>query len=186
MSMVLELELSSNKVKPVFTTVTKSNKKITCLFDTGATMPVWCKSEGLFKVLFPQAKLITGQYILSGFGKGAEIVNVYEIPEFYISNGSSKIVFKNLLLATSFDRDFGCDLILSYTMFNLIDYSVLNRNRDYPALRLEFDRENYYVIPVKYSNDMLKRIAVFTGDGSTKNLAAGFRSLYENKNNSDD
>lgn len=75
------------------------------MFDTGATMPVWCKSEGLFHVVFPDAELLEKKFLLSGFGKVAEIVDVYKIPVFYITDGDSTLEFRNLHIATSFNRD---------------------------------------------------------------------------------
>ena len=38
MSKELRLELSEKGVKPLFNTITKHNRKVLCLFDTGATM----------------------------------------------------------------------------------------------------------------------------------------------------
>lgn len=32
------------------------NKQIKCMLDTGADMPVWCGSEGLLKIVFPETE----------------------------------------------------------------------------------------------------------------------------------
>lgn len=145
MSKVLKLKLRSNRDKPLFTTITKDNKKILCLFDTGATMPVWCSSEGLFKLVFPKAILLDEKFILSGFGKIPQIVNVYKIPIFYLTDNSSTLEFRNLHIATSFGRSFGCDLILSYTMFTKMDCHILNRNRDNAILQIDYDKDIYNI-----------------------------------------
>lgn len=165
----LQFELSSKRVKPVFSIKTKDDKKIQCLFDTGATMPVWCQSEEVFKDIFPNAVRQKQQAILSGFGKIATKVDVYKIPEFHLSDGNSEIVFKNLLVVASFDRDFGCDLILSYTMFTKTDYSILNFNRKIPLLQIKSDRDEFYATPVmsKYLANIIDRASVFASDEET-------------------
>lgn len=145
MSRVLRLELSKKRNKPVFTTITKSGKKIMCMLDTGATMPVWSSSEGLFKLIFPDAELLSQKFILSGFGKKPEVVNVYKIPIFCLRDANSCLEFRNLHIVTSFGRGFGCDLILSYTMFSKVDYAVLNRGMDNPVLSVEYDKDIYYI-----------------------------------------
>ena len=58
MSKILSMQLSDKSTKPIFTTTTPADKKIKCLLDTGADMPVWCGSEGLLKVVFPKSELI--------------------------------------------------------------------------------------------------------------------------------
>lgn len=168
MSKELRLELSEKGVKPLFNTITKHNRKVLCLFDTGATMPVWCKSRGLFNIIFPDAELFDKGFLLSGFGKTAERVDVYKIPTFYLSDNNSRIEFRNLLVATSFDRDFGCDLDLSYTLFNCMDYTIFNRGRRVPTLNVIYDRDVYYISPVVHvsSNNVLARISSFS-DSST-------------------
>lgn len=47
MCKVLRLELAESNYKPLFSTVTNYRRRVLCLFDTGATMPVWCGSKGL-------------------------------------------------------------------------------------------------------------------------------------------
>ncbi len=46
------------------------------MLDTGADMPVWCRSEGLLKIVFPKVKLIDKKFLLSGFGRKPEMVGV--------------------------------------------------------------------------------------------------------------
>ena len=101
MSKELELKLNESDYKPLFKTVTKFNRKISCLFDTGATMPVWCGSKGLFDFIFPDAKLYDKDFILSGFGKTPEIVSVYRIPLFSITDhNGNRLRFENMYVAS--------------------------------------------------------------------------------------
>ena len=76
MSKTLSLQLSNKSAKPVFTTKTPTDRQIKCMLDTGADMPVWCRSEGLLKIVFPKVKLIDKKFLLSGFGRKPEMVGV--------------------------------------------------------------------------------------------------------------
>ena len=87
MSKILIMQLSNKRIKPIFTTITPANKQIKCLLDTGADMPVWCGSEGLLKIVFPKVELIDKKFLLGGFGRKAEMVDVYKISKFFIRNG---------------------------------------------------------------------------------------------------
>lgn len=115
---------------------------IYCMLDTGADMTVWCGSQELFFRVFPKAELCGGQYELGGFGHGYENVDVYEVKNFEICDASDKILFQSMFFAMSFNRGFGCDLILSATVFSKTNYSILN-NTDvgYPLLRIESPKD---------------------------------------------
>lgn len=162
----LELELSDKKIKPVFHTAASRSISIVCLFDTGAMVPVWCGSKKFFDFVFPDAVLYDKNLTLSGFGKLSECVDVYKIPVFCIADGKHKLEFRNLLVAASFDRDFDCDLVLSYTMFAKVNYSVINIGNSMPKLRIEYSRDYYGISPAAChgSNDKLSRISVFTSE----------------------
>ena len=95
--------------------------------------------------MFPEVKEVDKKYLLSGFGREPEVVDIYKIPEFIIKDGIESLIFHNLYIASSFDRNFGCDLILSATMFKHMDYSILNRERDIPVLEIKYDRNEYYI-----------------------------------------
>lgn len=115
--------------KPVIKNIC-NRYKMRCLVDTGARVPVWCSGEKELLSYYPSCQKQNAIFILSGFGKGYEIANVYTIPDFILSDGKSKIVFKNLVVAV-IDKDFSIDLILSYTMFNKMNISIdtfSNRN----------------------------------------------------------
>ena len=48
-----------------------------CLFDTGASIAVWCSDVEYFKKSFPKAKDADSKVWLSGFGGDGEIAAVY-------------------------------------------------------------------------------------------------------------
>lgn len=185
MSKILYMQLSNKNTKPIFKTMTPSDKQINCMLDTGADMPVWCGSKGLLKVVFPQAELVNKKFLLSGFGRNPEVVDIYRIPIFLVKNEEGFLTFQNLYMASSFGRNFGCDLILSATMFKHMDYAILNRDRNTPVLEIVYDRDVYYTQLIsneKYAN-IIDRICSFASDKieDTKDTVADFRDMYINK-----
>ena len=163
------MKLSNNSARPIFKTITPSNKQLNCMLDTGADMPVWCGSEGLLKVMFPEAELTNKKFLLSGFGRNPEVVEVYKIPNFFIRNERESLIFQNLYIASSFGRNFGCDLILSATMFKHMDYAILNRDRSPSILEITYDKDTYYtqiVTNEKYTN-VVERLCSFAAEDSS-------------------
>lgn len=168
MSKTLSLQLSNKSAKPVFTTRTPTDRQIKCMLDTGADMPVWCGSEGLLKIVFPKVQLIDKKFLLSGFGRKPEMVRVYKIPEFMIKTEDKSLTFQNLYVASSFGRNFGCDLILSATMFSHMDYSILNRKKETSVLEITYDRDVYYtqLIPNQRRTDLVEKIFSFSSENA--------------------
>lgn len=113
---------------PVISVPVGDNKNIRCLIDTGASIPVWCGSTEIFQLLFPEAKNSKKKSLLRGFGGEGKEVEVWIIPEFVFKDteGTDKIIYHNFHVMLDSDRNFGCDLILSYEMFKEIDYSFDN------------------------------------------------------------
>ena len=138
------------------------------MLDTGADIPVWCGSEGLLKIVFPTVQLIDKKFLLSGFGRKPEMVGVYKIPEFMIKKEDENLTFQNLYIASSFGRNFGCDLILSATMFSHMDYSILNRKKETPVLEITYDRDVYYtqLIPNQRRTDFVEKIFSFSSENA--------------------
>lgn len=170
MSKILSIPLSNKSAKPIFNMIMSTNKQIKCMLDTGADMPVWCGSEGLLKIVFPEVQLVDKKYLLSGFGRRPEVVDVYKIPEFFIRNGNESLAFHNLYVSSSFGRNFGCDLILSATMFKHMDYSILNRKRSTSILEIKYDRNDYYthIIANQNYSEFIEKIFSFTSGENTQ------------------
>ncbi|MCM1088555.1 MAG: hypothetical protein NC318_07515 [Blautia sp.] len=99
------------------------NTQIQCLLDTGARVPVWCAGKEELKSYYTDCYKQDAVFLLSGFGKGQEIADVYVMPDFELSNGKSAIHYKDLLIAV-IDKDFSFNMILSYTMFNKMNVSI--------------------------------------------------------------
>lgn len=168
MSKTLSMQLSNRSAKPVFTTITPADKQIKCMLDTGADMPVWCGSKGLLNIVFPKVRLADKKFLLSGFGRKPEVVDIYRIPEFVIKDKNASLTFQNLYIASSFGRNFGCDLILSATMFKLMDYTILNRKKEISVLEITYDRDVYYtqLIPNQRQTDFIEKIFSFSSESS--------------------
>jgi hypothetical protein len=126
------------------------NTQINCLIDTGARVPVWCAGEEELKSLYPNCQRQDAVFLLSGFGNGSEIAEVYLIPDFALSDGKNTIHYKNLILAV-IDKDFSFSLILSYNMFNKMNISIdtfISRNGTHsvtPNVKIATLKQEYYV-----------------------------------------
>lgn len=185
MSKSLSFELDMSRSKPIFNIVTSGNKIITCMLDTGAEIPVWCGNESLLSIFFPYKELVREKFPLGGFGKGYDKVDVYRIPLFRLGvDLRNFVVFKDLHIAVSYNRNFGCNLILSSTMFSRFDYYVLNRGLSNSVLKLVYD-DDVYVMKLdtygkyaeKISCNVLESYAEVFEDAG--NIAAMYREVYK-------
>lgn len=79
----------------------------------------YLSSGGLvFDATFPQAELRTNlKGLLSGFGKGFEIVDVYYIPSVVLFNGQQSVVLNQTYLPVVNKDSFGANLILPSSIF---------------------------------------------------------------------
>lgn len=81
--------LMIKRLKPVFASQKNTtNDRFSCMLDTGAGIPVWCTGVETLKETFSKAiaKPIL-KSVLSGFGIGCEIGEVYYIPSIELSRG---------------------------------------------------------------------------------------------------
>ncbi len=121
------------------------------LFDSGASVPVWCYGLQAFQAKFAKAAEMEYQFVLSGFGRseseiykilansdkyaeeqGRHVSDVYSIPDFTLKSGTEHITWKNLNVAVT-DRKFGgVHMILPYTMFG--------------GMTLSFIQETYHAV----------------------------------------
>ena len=106
--------------KPVFVSAACSiNDKFNCMLDTGAAVPVWCSGVPQLLDAFPTAEYKGDlKSILSGFGNGFQVADVYYIPEIEFNNGEGDFVrFTDFYLPVLEKRTFGADLIFPSLMF---------------------------------------------------------------------
>ena len=98
----------------------------TCLVDSGADTPVWTQGADRLKDIFgDRAEKVPGKkFLLSGFGKGAEIVDVFIIKDLDLKADESaddkedRIIFKNLTVACTSRPMMVADLILPSSAFS--------------------------------------------------------------------
>lgn len=115
----IEFFVDANTAKPVFISAqNKYNDEFKCMLDSGASIPVWCSGAEHLLLAFPQAELRGNlKGLLSGFGKGFEIVDVYFIPRVVISNGQQTLVLNRTYLPVVNKDSFGANLILPSSIF---------------------------------------------------------------------
>ncbi|MCM1135208.1 MAG: hypothetical protein NC400_06485 [Clostridium sp.] len=151
----------------LITNMYNRQKGFTCLIDTGARVPVWCTEEQLLKTIYPDCIKQNAVFMLSGFGNGFEVANVYKIPKFILSDGKYSIMYNNLIVAvTNKDRDFIFDMILSYNMFNKMSLSIdalTDKNGTYiktPNVKIKSTNDTYNVRCIKANipNDTIKNV----------------------------
>ena len=102
---------------------------ILMMYDSGAQIPVWCRSAELLCNVFSNAKKTTFYCEISGFGREIERSSVYIIPLFELNGKNASFQIKNLLIANLFKPFIGCDLLLSETMFSKTDTMTTRRGR---------------------------------------------------------
>lgn len=126
----LRKKLSNKTDRPVFEIMAQNGtKKVRCLFDTGADIPVFTLGNEMLMLYFPDAVLYDNFYAeISGFGKGGEMATIYKIPNFKIQsdNDSDYIKYCNLFIACIEKESIKYPLILSATMFKHMNYYVDN------------------------------------------------------------
>ena len=89
------------------------------LYDDGSDVAVWTRTEEDVYDAFPEATKTDFQFILVGFGREYDVVNVYKIPEFWLSDqNGNRLVIKNFHFAVSNRPDLSVDLVLPGNLFN--------------------------------------------------------------------
>ena len=134
------------------------------MYDSGAQIPVWCRSEELFCRVFPDARKTDFYCEISGFGRETERSSVYIIPLFELSGKNASFQIKNLLIANLFKPFIGCDLLLSETMFSKTD--TLTTRRGKRELQVSFSKMNRpFICSAMSHNKEAIGISVWTEEG---------------------
>ncbi|MDE7205941.1 MAG: hypothetical protein K2N90_02050 [Lachnospiraceae bacterium] len=143
----LRKKLSDKADRPVFEiNAQNGDKRIRCLFDTGADIPVFTLGREMLLMYFPDAVLCEDYYAaISGFGKSEEQAFIYNIPDFIIKSDTDQdyIQFNNLFLACIDKENIKYPLILSATMFKHMNYYVDNLREGNKQLTIYHNRVMY-------------------------------------------
>ena len=162
MANLLTLEIIAGYTRPVISLI----DGLTCLIDSGADTPVWTQgSERLCRTF--KAEQVNGKkFILSGFGTGYEIVDVYKVFDLELPGAGEKIVFKNIAVACTSRPTMVADLILPNTAFSHMNVMLRNLDVESPVVEIEHKKEEYFVNPVYNSADdrFVDRVYSFAND----------------------
>ena len=91
---ILRLDLTNLRERPTFSLM-RNNVEVVVMYDSGASIPVWCASEKVLLKAYPDATLIPQKGFISGFGKDKEECKIYCIPVFKLSNEKQGSVTKS-------------------------------------------------------------------------------------------
>lgn len=124
-SLKFPLNISIFSPRPIFKAEI-NGANTTCMLDTGADMPVFCKGRDLFLEWSKDFKDVAfyKTSTIGGFGKDLEDVEIYNIPSLKISDGKEKITYKNMKMAVMLKPSIPCDLILSAPIFMKMKYTI--------------------------------------------------------------
>lgn len=151
---IVTINLIRGRTSPVFR-IFADDKVVLCMLDTGANIPVWCAGIDLLREMYLNCYRLekNGEVIafnLKGFGGKGELAEVYCIPVFRLYN----LEFLNLLVVINpIVQNYGCHLILSYTLFTKTDYSIINSREDSPILEIQTNSNVYYCSPRYWVQD---------------------------------
>lgn len=143
----LRKKLSNKMDRPIFEiNAPNGDKRIRCLFDTGADIPVFTLGQEMLVMYFPDAVLCENFYAeISGFGKSEEQALIYNIPNFIIQSDTDQdyIEFNNLFIACIDKESIKYSLVLSATMFKHMNYYIDNVREEGKLLTIYHSRVNY-------------------------------------------
>ena len=162
MASLLTLKVLSGYTRPVVSI----GEDITCLIDTGADTPVWTQGSETLHDVFEAEKIEGKKFILSGFGKEPEVVDVYNVSDVVLGDGGDKVVFKNLTVACTERPNMVAYLILPATAFSHMDYTVRNLDVESSLIEIRHNKEEYFVHPIYSSidNRIVDRVYSFTNE----------------------
>ena len=147
MASLLTLKIMAGYTRPVLSLA----DDVTCLVDTGADTPVWTQGSESLQKLFKATRIEGKKFILSGFGKEPEIVDVYNVSDVELKGlDGERIVFKNLTVACTSRPSMVAYLILPATAFSHMNYTIRNVGVDTPVIEIEHGKEEYCNYSVVY------------------------------------
>ena len=163
MANLLTLNIMDGYTRPVVLL----EKDVTCLFDTGADIPVWTQGSEALKKVFSAEKIKGKKFLLSGFGKEPEIVGAYRISDLVLKGeDEDRVVFKSMTIACTLRPYMVASLILPATAFSHMNYMIRNIEVDNPVVEIYHTKIEYSVSPVYSSvdNRIVERVYSFTNE----------------------
>ena len=155
LTQTLVLPLTNQKSRLIFR-YDNGNEKIWMMYDSGASIPVWCSGDDLLIKAYPDAIKMNLDCNISGFGTGTERGNVYVIPDFKISKGNAAYTIHNLFVISILKPNIGCDFLMSETMFTKTDMTILRRNAR--EMKILFDDRDYYCTAMRRNGILLDTV----------------------------
>lgn len=150
MANLLTLKILAGYTRPVISLA----DDITCLVDTGADTPVWTQGSESLEKLFNAKQIAGKKFLLSGFGKDPEIVDVYDVSDVELTgDNGEKIIFKNLTVACTSRPSMVAYLILPATALSHTNYTIRNVGVKTPIVEIEHDKDEYFVNPIYRMDD---------------------------------
>ena len=139
------LNINLHSLKPIFRAKI-NNKVATCMLDTGADIPVFCKGLNLFNEWTKEMDDVEPfrKSSIGGFGKDKEDTILYNIPSFQFSDNKNHITYNNVKIAVMSKSKIPCDLILSASLFMKMRYTIDCLGKSH-FLTIEAEKDNYGV-----------------------------------------
>ena len=167
MANLLTLKVLKGYTRPVVSL----KGSLTCLIDSGADTPIWTKGAERLNRFYKAEKVEEKKFLLSGFGNGYEIVDVYKISDVELTGTDEdgvddKVIFKNIIVGCTSRPSMVADLILPNTAFSHMNLTLRNLNVQYPSVEIEHEKEEYFVNPIYRSDDnrFVDRVYSFTNE----------------------
>ena len=160
MANLLTLNIMDGYTRPVVLL----EKDVTCLFDTGADIPVWTQGSATLGKAFKAEKIEGKKFLLSGFGKEPEIVEAYRISDLVLEgDDGDKIVFKSMTIACTLRPYMVANLIFPATAFSHMNYTIRNIEVENPVVEIYHTKTEYSVSPIYSSvdNRIVERVYSF-------------------------
>jgi hypothetical protein len=160
MASLLTIEILAGYSRPVISL----NDDVTCLIDTGADIPVWTQGVERLQDLYSTERIEGKRFLLSGFGKGYEIVDAFVIHDLRIVGEGEEVIFSNITLACTERPEMVADLIMPATAFNHMNLMIRTLDVECPIVEIEHNKEAYFINPI-YStvdNSFVERVYSFS------------------------
>ena len=119
---------SDNRTKVYQTFVVNNhaykNPLMSVLIDTGAYLPTWTNGFDSFIRTFPNSVFANAETASRGFGLSYEVLPVYIIPEYKLTDSDHHTVcIRNLPVAVT-KKDFSFSMLLGFTTFRKMNCSI--------------------------------------------------------------